>query len=153
MPRHKGTFVFEYMQIVCKYRHMAISNFVSSPRSSPSRIRRDVSTRVCDYQTPGVYQPFFELYVDAVCMQPVYGANGPPECMEALVLPPMETQMEIVDTIKLYGLVLDVEPIKGLLVRLMMADNVDGFQAAIEAIKEHYVALEKLQYLVDQFMP
>jgi hypothetical protein len=86
-------------------------------------------------------------------MQPVFGANGPPECVEALTLPPMETQMEIVDTLRLYSMIIDIDPIKGLLVRLMMADNVQGFQEAMDALKEHYAALEKLQQLSDQLMP
>lgn len=116
-----------------------------------SRLRhRNVRVRWCDPQAPDLYQPFFELYVNAVCMQPVFGAQGPPECVAALTLPPMETQMEIVDTLRLYSMMIDIDPIKGLLVRLMMADNVQGFQEAIEAIKQHYDALETLQQLNDQ---
>lgn len=56
-------------------------------------------------------------------------------------------QMEIVDAIHLYNSVLDVNPIKGLLVRLMMANNTAGLQEAIDALADHYEALERLQYL------
>lgn len=134
---------------VTKLQHVP---FRAVSRRVVRKTHRNVCTRWCDPQAPDLYQPFFELYVDAVCMQPVFGARGPPECVEALTLPPLETQMEIVDTLRLYSMMIDIDPIKGLLVRLMMADDVPGFQEAMNAIKQHYDALETLQRLSDQLM-
>lgn len=116
--------------------------------------RTVVITRACGEwsSTNGIYQPFFELYVKAVCMKPVYGENGPPECMENVILPPMDIQMEIVDAIHLWNIVMDIEPIKGLLVRLMMMNNSEGVQVALEALSDHYEALERLQRLSDSLI-
>lgn len=86
-------------------------------------------------------------------MKPAYGMQGTPDCIERLhsgpSLPPVEIQMEIVDAIQLYNMVIDIEPIKGLLVRLMMTNNLTGVQEALHALTDHYEALDRLQVLSD----
>lgn len=113
--------------------------------------RRLVRTRYCDsIPGNGIYDPFFDLYIRAVCMQPVYGTQGSPECLNSLTLPPVETQMEIVEAIQMYSYIMNIDPIKGLLVRLMLNDDVGGIQDALSALSDHYQALERLQSLIDQ---
>lgn len=111
---------------------------------------RIITTRYCDVAneaTNGIYEPFFELYVRAVCMKPLYEQPGKFECLDNIPVPPMDTQMEIVDAIQLYQLVIDIDPIQGLLVRLMLLNNSQGVQKALEAITDHYEAIDTLQQL------
>lgn len=129
-----------------------LSNF-HLPQVHPRRIT--TITHSCDMgvnnqATNGIYEPFFELYVRAVCMKPVHGQPGVFECVDSIPMPPMEAQMEIVDAIQLYQLVLDIDPIQGLLVRLMLMENASGIQAALEALTDHYAAIERLQQLSEQ---
>ena len=121
---------------------MIRAKFISATPVKSSR-RVQVCTRA---QTPSpLYEPFFELYVNAVCMQPVYENRLSPECASGFIVPPIDVQMDIVESIKMLYVMIDITPVQGLLVRLMMRNDIDNIHKVLDALRDHYDALERIQ--------
>lgn len=114
--------------------------------------RRFARCRCGDVGGTGSVDPaFLSTYIASICGK----MEGPilQNCMASLYVPPLEEQFKIMDVLRNVSEMVDITPIMGSLMNLLVHGKNDEFRELLAAFLEHQTHIEKIKSMVEDAMP
>jgi len=114
-------------------------------------VMRRVVPSVASSVASSVDPAFMMTYIGSVCGQ----FEGPllQNCMASLYVPPLEEQFRIMDVLRNVSEIVDVTPIMGSLMNLLVHGKDNEFKELVAAFVENQIQIEKIKSLVEDAMP